>query len=129
MPTGWPGLRLCEGPVGWTCDVGSRPGPAATITNLIRGRCPERLQLPLALWTRESARELIAKRCDIEVSLSTVGRRLKRWGFTPQKPVRKAYERCPKAVQKWFDDEYPQIKAQAKTQCAEIHGGRPDGPA
>jgi transposase len=96
---------------------------AATISNLIRDRHPEQLKLPFALWTRESVQELIAKKFQVHVSLSTVGRYLRRWGFTPQKPVRRAYERCPKAVQKWLDTEYPQIKAQAKILGAEIHWG------
>lgn len=96
---------------------------AATTANLIRDRHPEQLKLPFALWTRESVQELIAKKFQVHVSLSTVGRYLRRWGFTPQKPVRRAYERCPKAVQKWLDTEYPQIKSQAKTLGAEIHWG------
>lgn len=96
---------------------------AATISNLIRDRHPEQLKLPFALWTRESVQELITKKFQVHVSLSTVGRYLKRWGFTPQKPVRRAYERCPKAVQKWLDEEYPKIKSQAKTLGAEIHWG------
>lgn len=96
---------------------------AAIIVNIIRDRCPEQLKLPFALWTRESVRELIAQRFGINVSLWTVGRSLKRWGFTPQKPVRQAYERCPKAVRKWLDEEYPKIHSQAKTQDAEIHWG------
>lgn len=96
---------------------------AATTANLIRDRHPEQLKLPFALWTRESVQELIAKKFQVHVSLSTVGRYLRRWGFTPQKPVRRAYERCPKAVQKWLDEEYPKIKSQAKTLGAEIHWG------
>ena len=30
-----------------------------------------------------------------------------RWGYTPQKPLRRAYEQNPKAVQKWLEEEYP----------------------
>ena len=44
-----------------------------------------------------------------------------RWGFTPQKPMNKAYEQSPAAVQKWLSDEYPAIVACAKVEWAEIH--------
>lgn len=57
------------------------------------------------------------------VSVRTAGRYLKRWGFTPQKPLRRAYERDPAAVQRWKREEYPAIVKQAKAENAEIHWG------
>ena len=48
---------------------------------------------------------------------------LKRWGFTPQKPIKKAYEQRPEAVQAWLDEQYPQIETRAKAEGAEIHWG------
>ena len=53
----------------------------------------------------------------------TVGRMLKHWGFTPQKPAKRAYEQNPKAVQKWLDETYPEIRTQAKRENAEIYWG------
>ena len=47
----------------------------------------------------------------------TMGLYLARWGFTPQKPIKKAYERSPAAVQKWLNEEYPAIAA-----CAKVRG-------
>jgi len=96
---------------------------AATVVNLIKDRTPDQMRLPFALWTRDAVRDLIAERFDIHVSVWTVGRYLKRWGFTPQKPLRRAYEQAPKAVAEWLTDTYPRIKAQAKRQGAEIHWG------
>ncbi len=57
----------------------------------------------------------------------TVGEYLKRWGYTPQKPLRRAYEQNPKAVQKWLDEEYPAIEERAKKEKAEIHWGDETG--
>src|SRR5690554_762408 len=37
------------------------------------------------------------------------------------------YEQCPKKVQKWLDEEYPAIKAQAKQEKAEIYWGDETG--
>lgn len=59
--------------------------------------------------------------------IRTVGEYLKRWGFTPQKPMKRAYEQNPKAVQRWLDDEYPEIKSRAKREGAQIYWGDETG--
>jgi hypothetical protein len=48
---------------------------------------------------------------------------LKRWGLTPQKPLRRAYEQDPKAVKQWLEVDYPKIARLAKQEGAEIHWG------
>ena len=96
---------------------------AATIVRLIEDRCPDQLKLSFALWTREAVRDLIRKRFGLRVSVWTAGRYLKRWGFTPQKPVRRAYQRNPEAVARWLREEDPAIQRQAKAAGAEIHWG------
>ena len=60
--------------------------------------------------------------------IRTVGEYLKRWGFTPQKPLKRAYEQNPKLVKKWLDEKYPNIAARAKATEAEIHWGNETGP-
>jgi len=96
---------------------------AATVVRMVEDRHPEQLDLPFALWTRDAVRQLIGERFGVDLSVWTVGRYLKRWGFTPQKPLRRAYERDPAAVQKWLDEDYPAIKAQAKAEKARIYWG------
>ncbi len=96
---------------------------AATTVKLITDRCPDQLKLPFALWTRDAVGELLAERFGVCVSVWTVGRLLRKWGFTPQKPLRRAYERDPVAVQKWLDEEYPAICRAAKREKAQIHWG------
>jgi transposase len=96
---------------------------AATIVRQITDRTPDQLKLPFALWTREAVRDLIERRTGLAVSVRTAGRYLKRWGFTPQKPLRRAYERDPAAVERWKREEYPEIAQQAKAENAEIHWG------
>lgn len=94
---------------------------AATIVRIITDRCPEQLKLPFVLWTREAVQMLIERRYGLRVSIWTIGRYLTRWGFTPQKPVRKAYERDDKEVRKWLNETYPTIKRRASRVKAEIH--------
>ena len=48
---------------------------------------------------------------------------LKRWGFTPQRPLKKGYEQRPEEVRAWLDEEYPKVKARAKAEEAEIWWG------
>jgi transposase len=98
-----------------------KPWQCGVIVRLITDKLPDQLKLPFALWTREAVQQLIKQRFDLDVSIWTVGRYLKRWGFTPQKPVRRALEQSPKAVKKWLEDEYPAIRKQAQKEKAEIH--------
>ena len=96
---------------------------AATVVRMIEDRHPEQLHLPFALWTRDAVRQLIHRRFRINLSVWTVGRYLKRWGFTPQKPLRRAYERDPAAVRTWLEQTYPAIQSEAKAEKAEIYWG------
>lgn len=66
---------------------------AATVIKLITDHHPEQLNLPFVLWTADAVRQLIQRTFRVSVSVRTVRRYLARWGFTPQKPVRRAYER------------------------------------
>lgn len=96
---------------------------AATAVKLITARCPDQLKLPFALWTRQAVCDLLARRFDLHVSVWTAGRYLAHWGLTPQKPLRRAYEQNPMAVQRWLDEQYPAIRRRAKRENAEIHWG------
>ena len=88
---------------------------------LIVDRCPDQLKLPFALWTREAVRQLLIDQFGVKVSVWTVGRYLKAWGMTPQKPLRRAHEQDPEAVDNWLTQTYPTIRRQAKAQKARIH--------
>ncbi len=97
------------------------------IRKLITDKAPDQLKLDYALWTRKAVMELIEQETGIAMPIRTVGEYLKRWGLTPQKPVKQAYEQNPKAVQRWLDEEYPEIKSQAKQEKAEIYWGDETG--
>lgn len=84
-------------------------------------KVPDQLKLPFALWTREAVSELIFSRHGVRMPVRTVGDYLKRWGMSPQKPVKRAYQRSEPAVKKWLEEDYPAIKAKAKADGAEIH--------
>lgn len=97
------------------------------IRKLICDKTPDQLKLTFALWTRQAVQELIHLRCGTKIPIRTIGLYLKRWGFTPQKPLKKAYEQRPAEVQQWLEEEYPLIEARAKQEGAEIHWGDETG--
>jgi transposase len=94
---------------------------AATVCALIRDHHPEQLKLPFVLWTSEGVRQLVRRRFGVKLSARSVRRYLLRWGFTPQKPKRVAYERDPEAVRQWMEEVYPAIRARAKREKARIY--------
>ncbi len=101
---------------------GRRPGeqPALSelqqqeITALVRDATPDQLGLPGFLWTREAVRELISQRYGRWLARTTVGGYLRGWGFSPQRPQRRALEQNPAAVRRWLAETYPAIRTQAK---------------
>ena len=100
------------------------PWQCAQVVRTISDKCPEQLKLPgFWLWTREAVQHYIRSHFGLELSLSSVGRYLRRWGLTPQKPARRAYQRDAKACQRWMDEEYPSIREQAKLDKATILWG------
>lgn len=90
------------------------------IAKAIRERNPDQLKLPGFLWTRALVCELIDRRYGVRVSEKTAGRYLRAWGFTPQKPARRALERDPKAVERWLKETYPEIERHARRERARI---------
>jgi len=100
---------------------------AAEAQRLMTGHCPDQLELPFALWGREAVRELVRARFGMTLALRTVSDYLRRWGFTPQRPVKRALERQDAAVQAWLAEHYPKITARAKAEGAQIHWGDETG--
>jgi transposase len=99
------------------------PKQAEQIRQLIIDKCPEQLKLPFYLWSREAVQSLILRKCGVAVSINTAGNYLRAWGFTVQKPVRRAYEQNAAAVQRWLVEEYPTLQKRAKAEKAVIYWG------
>jgi len=97
------------------------------IQSLVIDKMPDQLKLPFALWTRQAVQQLIKHQYKIAMPIRTVGEYLKRWGFTVRKPIKQAYEQNPKEVNRWMQEHYPFIAAQAKKEKAEIYWGDETG--
>jgi transposase len=97
------------------------------VRQLIADKTPDQLKMPYALWSRAAVAQLVEQCFGIRLAVRTVGLYLSRWGFTPQKPMKKAYEQSPAAVKRWLELDYPAIAARAKAEGAEIHWGDESG--
>jgi transposase len=98
-----------------------------TIRTVIQAHTPDELGLPFALWSRRAVRALIDQEYGTVLAVRTVGNYLQRWGFTPQRPLDRAYEQNPTAVRAWLKEEYPAIAQRAKTEEGDIYWGDETG--
>ena len=100
---------------------------ARQVRHWITDKTPDQLKLPWALWTSRAVRELIEMRFGKRLGLSTVQLYLQRWGMTPQKPLTRARERRPAAIEAWLQRDYPAIARRAKAEGAVIYWGDETG--
>jgi transposase len=118
---GWDGLKLGR--------RGRRPeeqaklknNQCATIVRLIIDNTPDQLKLPFVLWTAAAVRDLVDERFGVFFPLRTMRKYLKKWNFTPQKPIRKAWQQSSTQVSKWLEETYPDIARHAKARGARIY--------
>lgn len=96
------------------------PAQEERISKELVDRTPDQLKLKFALWSAQAVRAAIKQMFLVDLPVRTVRKYLTRWGFTPQRPIKRAYEQRPEAVQKWLEDDYPGIARRAKAEGAEI---------
>jgi len=80
----------------------------------VNGKDPRQHGFDFGLWTRLVVRRLIADKFDANLGVTAVGKLLAKLGLTPQKPLKRAYERDPAAIEAWKNETYPSIARQAK---------------
>jgi transposase len=87
----------------------------------INGRDPRQYGLDFGLWTRRVVADLIDKKLNVNLGVTAVGELLSRLGLTPQKPLQRAYQRDPEAIEMWQRETFPAIAKQARAEGAEIY--------
>jgi transposase len=93
---------------------------AKHIQEQIDHHSPQQVGIPHALWTRRAVRDLIRQEFGIDLAERTVGQYLRRWGYTSKKPQRHARKQDPDEIDKWLEETYPAMEAQAAREDAEI---------
>jgi transposase len=82
---------------------------------------PRQLSFEFALWTREMVREVIRREFGVRLSVVSVGRLLRTMGLSPQRPLHRAYQQNPDAVEAWKTEQFPAIRAEAKNAGATVY--------
>jgi transposase len=86
----------------------------------ISGKDPRQYGFDFGLWTRQIVGELIAEKFGVRLGVTAIGRLLYELDITPQKPLRRAYERDPVAIEQWTKEVFPALRARAKRVGAAI---------
>jgi transposase len=87
----------------------------------VNGCDPRQYGLDFGLWTRSLVAELIERKFHIRLGVTAVGALLAKLGLTPQKPLQRAYQRDPAAIEKWQREQFPAIARQAKASGGEVY--------
>ena len=103
------------------------PGQEQEIQKLIVDKTPEQMRFKECMWTRNNIRSLILQKYKINMPLSTLGYYLERWGFSVQRPIKRAYKQDEEKIKNGSASEFPSISEHAKAENAEIFFGDETG--
>jgi len=92
----------------------------AKLSRIVREKNPLQLRFEYALWTLAIIRELIRREFAVNLSEVSVGRLMRRLGFSPQRPLYRAWQQDHKLVDEWRTQEFPKIVERAKRENALI---------
>jgi len=115
---GWEALveKIAEGP---ECSLTEQQ--RQRVKRWIVGRDPRQYGFEFGLWTRRIVQTMILEKMDVELCLTSVGKLLAQLELTPQKPLRRAYERDPLRIERWKQEEFPKLKKRARQHGAKIY--------
>jgi transposase len=94
---------------------------ARHIQELLDHQQPKDRGIAAPLWNRRAVAALIRQELGVTLALRTVGAYLRRWGYTPQRPARKARKQDPEEVRQWLDETYPELVVRAEKEGADIY--------
>ena len=103
------------------------PEQEREIRSIIIDKAPYQMKLSFALWTRQAISDLVKRKYKIDLPLRSVTNYLNRWGFTCQRPTKKAYSQDDVKVKAFMENEYPAIAKRAALENAEIYWGDETG--
>jgi transposase len=84
------------------------------------GKNPQQHGFEFGLWTRKIVQVLVLQSFGQRLSLASIGATLTRLGLTAQKPLQRAYQRDPQAIENWQRVAYPAIAAQARKEDCDV---------
>lgn len=114
------GLRALRSTRGTGRPRSLTPAQERQVFRWINGRDPRQYGLDFGLWTRRIVALLIQRKFGVRLGVTAVGALLAKLGLTPQKPLQRAYQRDPQAIERWQREVYPAIARRAKHESADI---------
>lgn len=81
---------------------------------------PNQYQFEFCLWTLNIIRSLLKQERGIDLSKSSLSRLLWQLGLSPQRPIFKAVQQDPNAVDKYLRERFPKLRERARVDGAEI---------
>ena len=96
------------------------PRQEQQVFHWVNGKDPRQYGLDFGLWTRRVVADLIDRKFGIRLGLTAVGELLAKLGLTPQKPLQRAYQRDPEAIERWRRETFPSIARKAKEEEGEV---------
>jgi transposase len=96
------------------------PRQEQQVLRWVNGRDPRQYGMDFGLWTRHVVAELIERKFGIQLGVTAVGDLLAKLGLTPQKPLKRAYQRDPEAIEAWRRERFPAVARQAKASGGEV---------
>jgi transposase len=93
----------------------------ARLARIVYTKNPLQLNFEFALWTLAMIRVLIRREFAVSLSEVSVGRLMRRLGFSAQRPLYRAWQQDPALVERWRAEDYPKIAARAKREGALIY--------
>lgn len=93
---------------------------ARHLQEVLDTQAPDDVGIAAALWTRRAVRDLIRREYGLDMPLRTVGAYLRRWGYTPKRPRRKARRQDEEEIRRWLEFTYPIVEYRAARAGAEI---------
>jgi len=103
------------------------PEQEQEIKQLLIDKTPDQVKLSFMLWTRQAVSDLVWLKYRIKMSLRVVTNYLSRWGFSCQRPTKRAYGQDSIRVKQFVEKDYPAIAKRAKDENAEIYWGDETG--
>jgi transposase len=109
------------------------PAQKNRVRRWIVGKDPRQYGFDFGLWTRSIVAQMIQDKFGVALTLPSIGHLLTSLDITPQKPLRRAYERDEEEIAHWKETRYPALRKRAKRRGADIFfldevGVRSDSP-
>lgn len=114
------GVRVLRSRKGTGRPRSLSPAQERQVFRWVNGKNPMQYGFSFGLWTRLIVRELVRSRFGVRLSLASIGVLLARQGLTPQKPLQRAYQRDPEAIERWQRETWPAIARKARKQGSEV---------